>query len=117
MRNRPDMTIRSNESEFVKSHASATSWGNVISMYQSLLGLRGFWPFSAITDTPTVIDLSGSGKPLSYTGAPELNYRGVVPYMLFDGTNDYLYHADHADFDILGNEGEFDSSLNGLTCR
>jgi hypothetical protein len=35
--------------------------------------------------------------------------------MLFDGTNDYLYHADHADFDILGNEGEYDSAIRGLT--
>lgn len=97
--------------------ANMAAWGRVIGMYQSLHGLRGFWPMSSITETPTVIDLSGQGRALSRTNAlfnASAAVAKLVPYASFN-TDRYLSRADEAGFDIIGTEAYVTSAQRGLT--
>jgi len=91
-------------SQYVKSYAAATAWGNVASMYLSLPMLRGFWPMGAVDDTGAVVDASGMANLLTYAGNPTYDWQGLVPYVDLDGTGDYLWGADNATLDILGTE-------------
>jgi hypothetical protein len=91
--------------------------GNVLASYMALPGLVGFWPMSSVQrSTGNAYDLSGQGRTLTYNGNPAYTYyNGLVPYLDFDGTGDYLSRADETDLDILGNESIFTSGAAGLT--
>lgn len=94
--------------------------GNAIGSYQGLLGLRGFWPMSSMSETPSVIDLSGQGRSLTKSGSSATlgvsdSITSGIPYGLFSSSN-YLYRADEAGLDISGTETSIHSSFRGLTC-
>ena len=90
-------------------------WTGVISHFLGLPGLRGFWPMSAFDGSGNIADISGNGNSLTRAGNPTFNYGGLMTYVDLDGTGDYYYHADSANFDILGTEGHVASAKRGLT--
>ena len=91
--------------------------GNVLASYMALPGLVGFWPMSSIQrSTGNAYDLSGQGRTLTYNGNPAYTYdNGLVPYIAFDGTGDYLSRADETDLDITGAETIYTTGAAGLT--
>lgn len=108
-------SLRRNQDDFARTKSPTYAVGNVVSSFLSLPGLIGFWPMSSINRSADVQDLSGNAHHLTYNGNPTINYRGIVPYMDFDGTGDYLSRADETDFDITGTETHIASALRGLT--
>lgn len=100
--------------DFQRRYEPQFAWANVCSMFQLLPGLRGFWPMSAVSATPAVIDLSGNLRTLTYNGDPIFGLdlttaRSLAPYIRFDGTGDYLSRADEGGLDITGTETYFAS--------
>lgn len=92
-------------------------WGNVVSTFQDIPGLVGFWPMSSVQrSTGNAFDLSSQGRTLTYNGNPTYNiYQDFVPYIDLDGTGDFLRRADETDLDITGTETIYNSSVRGLT--
>lgn len=89
----------------------------VVSTFQLLPALRGFWPMSSVGDAAAAIDavdLSGQGRHLTYAGNPKYSVDGLAPYLALDGAGDYLTRVDTG-FAILGNEGYIASAIRGLT--
>jgi hypothetical protein len=96
---------------------SLSSPFNQQSFLQNVLlttGLRGLWPMSAINDSGSAVDLLGLGN-LDISGTPTYNLTNTVSYAEFNGSTDYVSHADSALYDILGTETYINSSLRGLT--
>lgn len=91
------------------------AWRSLAGAFLSLPGLRGLWLASSFGSSGNVYDLSGQGRTLTYTGNPTFNYSGLVPYLAFDGTGDYLTRADEAGLDIIGTESYVASAVRGLT--
>lgn len=91
--------------------------GDLISPFQALPGLVGFWPMSSVQrSTGNAADLGGQTRTLTYNGNPTYNiYNNVVPYLDLDGTGDFLSRVDETDLDILGTEAVFAAAVRGLT--
>jgi len=100
---------------FIRRNETQLQLSQAIALFQSLPGLRGFWPMSAIDSSGNAIDQSGHGHTLTYNGNPTYNQDGLAPYIDLDGTGDYLSRADESDLDIDGTESYIVSGLNGLT--
>lgn len=77
--------------------------------------LRGFWPMSSFDENGNAYDLSGQNRTLTYNGSPVFRYDGLAPYLLTDGSSDYLSRADEAGLDILGTETIVPASIRGMT--
>ena len=96
-----------------KRYEASFAWRTACSMFQALPLLRGFWPMSA-----PGFDLSGNGHTLTYNGNSVYGSGvalggGLAPWIRFDGTGDYLSHADNAALSITGTESYAD--VPGLT--
>lgn len=100
---------------FVGRNEAQFQLSQTISLMQTLPGLRGFWPMAAFNSTGDAIDQSGHGHTLTYNGNPTYNADGLIPYIDFDGTGDYLSRTDEADLDFIGTESYIASALRGLT--
>lgn len=81
----------------------------------ALPGLRGCWPMSSFNENGNAYDMSGQGRTLTYNGNPTYNFTGLVPYIDFDGTGDFLSRADEAGLDIIGTENYVAAAARGLT--
>ena len=82
------------------------AWGNVCSFYNALTALRAFWPCGpqiATTQSLLITDTADNFH-LSAINAPVWGYESLIPYIEFNGANQYGFYADNAQFDILGNE-------------
>jgi hypothetical protein len=88
---------------------------DLISPFQALTGLRGFWPMSAMRDNGNTIDQSGLILTLTYAGNPAYGYDNLAPYIQFDGTGDWLTRADQAALDISGTETTVVAAVRGAT--
>lgn len=102
-------------SVFQEKVSPSRAMGNAVGAMKMLLGARGVWSMSSITETPTVIDLSGQGRTLTYNGNPVFDVQGLLAYIKLDGTGDYLSRADEAGLDILGTETYITTDRRGLT--
>ncbi|KKM02127.1 hypothetical protein LCGC14_1787550 [marine sediment metagenome] len=103
---RPDFQAR-NEPNF--------AWKSACSVFQALTGLRGSWPLSSFNEAGNAYDMSEQGRVLTYNGNPVYNYEGLIPYLDFDGTGDFLSRADEAGLDIIGTETFVAAAARGLT--
>jgi hypothetical protein len=101
------------KTDFVGRNEPNVAWGNAISNFLMLPGLRGFWPLSTYDQNGDTYDLSGQGRKLSYNGNPVYQNTGLIPWLSLDGTGDYLSRADEASLDITGLETMV--SIAGLT--
>lgn len=92
------------------------AWETMAAKFQGLPGLRGFWSMGSLDGTGGTGDLSGQARALTYNGNPVYNlYDSIVPYIDFDGVDDYLDRADEAGTSITGSETFIASSVRGLT--
>ena len=99
---------------FPKRREPSFAWGNVMSMFQVLPGIRGFWPMSA-HDNGNIFDLSGQGRTLTRNIVTS-NWIGLAPTGRFDAaTSRYLNRATETGLEILGTESNTSSAYRGLT--
>ncbi len=114
---RPDELIEILEGDLLSRNDKINRWGNVISSFQNIPGLVGFWPMSSVQrSTGNAFDLTSQGRTLTYNGNPTYNiYNDFMPYIDLDGTGDFLSRADETDLDISGTETIYNSSVRGLT--
>jgi len=111
---RNDEMVNLLASDFQRRYEPQFAWGNAVSMFLQLPGLRGFWPMSAVDSSGNAQDQSGHAHHLTYTGNPVYGLdletaKTLAPYIRFDGTGDYLTRTDEADLDITGTETYFES--------
>jgi hypothetical protein len=82
----------------------AASPAMALAEYLALPELRGLWPMSSVNESGHVLDISGQGRTLTNNGGAQ---RGVTangaPYIILNGTSQYLSRADEAGVDITGN--------------
>lgn len=87
---------------FARRNEPNVAWGNV-GVFMQLPGLRGYWPMSSVDENGAVYDLSGQGRTLTNNSSAQFGvYNGLAPYVIGDGTADYLSRADEAGLDITG---------------
>jgi hypothetical protein len=82
------------------------AWKSACAQYQALCALRGFWPMSAqihTSQTDYVTDVACNFH-LTNVSVSKHGYDRLIPYVVFDGTSDYLCYVDDAQFDVIGNE-------------
>jgi len=93
--------------------------GNAVALFQSIPGLRYFWPMSTMHGAGIAPsypeDLSGGGRDLTNIGPCLFGYDDLAPYVLADGINDYLTRADEIGLDVTGTEGYVQPAYRGLT--
>lgn len=93
--------------------------GAVTANYLNLIGLRGFWPPSSISTTPSLIDISNNHHLLTKNGtgasiAYDDDVAKFIPYSnLYSGQ--YFYLVDNAALSITGTELYIHSARRGLT--
>ncbi len=90
-------------------------WTATSSAYACIPGVRGAWNMASLNETGAVYDITGQGRALTNNHVCTFSYTGFAPYVLLDGTNDYLSRADEAGLDILGSETYVVSTERGLT--
>ena len=93
------------------------AWGRAVGMLQLFPGVRGIWPMSVADSSGSAIDISGSGNNLTQVAVPLFGSSsiGLIPFTIYNGTNQYHYHADSAEFDITGIDTYTWSVIRGLT--
>jgi hypothetical protein len=106
--------------DFQRRYEPNFAWGNVISMYQQLPGLIGFWP--GVNGTTggafQLRDVSGSGLHLGGSASPAVtaaDSTGLRTWAQFNGVANYYSTADTAYNSILGSETSMLSAIRGLT--
>ncbi len=93
----------------------------MIPTFQALPALRGFWPGSSQYESAAgvhqLVDMSGCGQHLTDNNDPKHHIGSTirVPYVDFNGTNEWYSSVDSAHWDIDGTEGATHSTIRGLT--
>jgi hypothetical protein len=104
---------------FYERNEPNVAWFHAMSMYRTLLGLRGFWPMTVANITPVYQDYGEFDLDLSVTGEgndPLLALHDLAPYVVFDVEESHnLFRADEAALDIVGTEGFIHDTYKGLT--
>jgi hypothetical protein len=90
-----------------------------LSMFANSGIVRGAWPMSQVAYTnPQALDATSNGLHLTNNNGAQFGYDGLVPYVEFNGSTQYLSHVDGGvlrAFDIIGNESYVKSAQRGLT--
>lgn len=77
--------------------------GQVYAPFMGLPGARGTWFMTGTGGEGLVPDVNGRGKSLTVNNSAATGvYNNIVPYMNFDGINQYLSRADETPLDITG---------------
>ena len=87
---------------------------HLISLFSGLPGLTGLWTAGHLDPTGDWYDWTKNDLTLTAAGTPELNYDGLIPYLTFDGANDYYTRADDTATSITGTETYIDAAIRGL---
>ena len=90
---------------FLDRNDAMIRWGSIVSSFQLLPGLRGFWPMSAVGGAGAAIDLSGLGKDLTNTNSCDYGADTLAPFARYNGSTQYHTVADNSAHDIIGSEG------------
>ena len=88
---------------------------NLTGTMLSLPGLRGLWTMASFDESGNALDISGNGRTLTYAGNPTYSANGLLPYIVLDGTGDWLTRADEAALSITGAETYVATAEQGLT--
>lgn len=106
---------------FIRNDDIINRWGNVISSYQNLPGLVGFWPMSAIQPStgyvPNLVPIVSGATNLSLVNNNSIkiqHYNNLIPYADLNGTTQYFSIADNTDLDITGAEDTTRGSWAGV---
>jgi hypothetical protein len=103
---------------FQLSYDRKFALSTAISLHQVLPGMRGFWPMSGVGVAGEALDMSGLGNHLSRTNDVDFGLDQMVPFAVYNGTNEYHSITDAASgnaFDISGLETFIRSSDQGVT--
>jgi len=112
----PDILAKQIDPYFIGKNDLVNRWGNVISSYMAIPGLRFFAPMSVIGATGQAVDLAlqnsltNNANPLFTLGNPNL-----ISWCQYNGTTQYHSIADNAAHDIIGNEAYIAPVTQGLT--
>lgn len=105
--------------DFQRRYEPNFAWGNVMSMYQQLPGLIGFWPGNVGTTTSGGLlrDMSGAGLHLTagVVNVEAADTTGLRRWNTYNGTTQYASIADAAFNSIIGTESAINSTIRGLT--
>lgn len=102
------------ERELARLQVSLTRSPDLISPHLAIPGLQGFWPMSSVgRDTGAARDVSGQDRILTNNANTVFGYTGIVPWVEFDGTGDYLSRTDEAGLESLGTETIFSAAYAG----
>jgi len=107
--------MRSRSGELQNRHDASFAWKTEIDLVRELPGLRGSWKMNSFDNTGALYGFSGQTRTLTYNGNPQYNYVGLVSFLWFDGTGDYLDRADEGALDITGTETTVATAARGLT--
>jgi hypothetical protein len=88
---------------------------HIVSAFMFLPGLRGLWTANHVDENDNWEDWTKYDLQLTDASTPELNYDGLIPYLTFDGANDYYTRADDALTSITGSESHIASAIRGIT--
>lgn len=90
----------------LKPYFASTRTIDIISMYQYLPGLVGYWPMnSRLVTNGNAFDKATGVLTLTRNGNPVYHlYNNIVSYIDLDGSGDYLSVADSSYSDISGTE-------------
>lgn len=97
------------------------AFGRVVALFCALPHVIGVWPMSGMRRDSAVDqgrDMTGAGNHLTNQALSSFGYTAFVPYVAFDGSTQSLYRNDGGAAnwaDVLGTEGQVDSSVRGLT--
>ena len=93
------------------------AWKGICGLYQSLPALRGFWPCSSqiVTAQSLYLPDIANNYHCAAASVPVWGYDDLIPYVEFDGTDDYFSFTDNTQFDILGTETTVVAAQRGLT--
>jgi hypothetical protein len=110
----PDVLAKSLNGYFIGRNDFVNRWGNIISSYMMLPGLRFFAPMSVVGSSGQAVDLA-LGNSLTNNANSLFIHTSAnsVPYCIYNGTTQYHSIADNAAHDIIGNEAYI--SNTGLT--
>ena len=118
---RPGELIDILRTDFQHRNEPNFAWKSGASVLQMIPGLIAAWPMSIArrdSGNDMIRDISGGGYHMTVTNGQAMNYSGLVPYVEFDGTNQYISRADGgaADWsDVRGTEGHVAAAVRGLT--
>lgn len=102
--------------DFPRRGEPSYAWGNALSAFMLIHGLRGLWPWTGHNENGAVRDVSGNALTLTRNGAASLQVSGIAPNVLFtSATNDYYTINDAAVLDLIGNEAYIEAARNGMT--
>lgn len=110
----------------IQAAIPAASPAMVLAEYLALPELRALWPMSSVNEAGNVLDASGQGRTLTNNGgAARFVTAAGMPFINFNGSNQYLSRADEAGLSITGaftvggwfNLNALDGSLRGLIAK
>lgn len=116
--------VRQMQGQFIHLNDPINRWGNLVSSYLVLPGLRAFYPGGAVgpgagsATGGNLIDQSGLGNHLTIQNSPLFRINNLYPFVTYDGSSAYHTITDAASnnsFDILGSETYIASARRGLT--
>jgi len=102
--------------EFQRRNEPNFAFPPIASSLMGMGGMRGLWMASGFDSAGNMTDFSGLGHHMTINGDPVYNQIApIAQHVTLDGTGDYFYLADHADFDITGTESFVAGTRQGLT--
>lgn len=117
MTRQDDALIRAMTPYFRRNYAPQHAFADAVAMLQMFPGLIGLWPGSAVGAAGLLNDLSGNGLAMTNNNSAvfSANTTSLIPWVEFNGSNQYFSLADTAILDIAGNEAYIASAINGIT--
>jgi len=92
------------------------AWGNVVSMFSMLPGLRAFWPTSSLDENGDAYDLSAQGRTLTNNNSAAYAWTGLAHHVNLSAVaTSYLSRVDEDGLDVLGTESYIVAANRGLT--
>lgn len=103
--------------DFRRNYAPHHAFADACSMFLTLPGLVGFWPGSAVGTAGLLNDLSGNGLQMNNNNGVLFSAEtsSLIPWLEFDGVNQYFSRADEAILDISGTEAYVATPIQGIT--
>lgn len=112
----PDIQSKQLEPYFIGRNDVINRWGNLISSYLDIPGLRFFAPMSVVGASGQAVDLALQNS-LTNTNLALFSYGtpGLSAWCQYNGTTQYHSIADNAAHDILGTETYLAGTVRGLS--
>ena len=96
LQQRPGELVDVLRADFQHRNEPNFAWKSCVSAGLALPALRAFWPMSSVdyAAATQARDVSGGGYHLANNNGAVFGYDNLIPYVEFDGVNQYLSRAD-----------------------